>query len=129
MLGLPQSYQVRWMRKGAIIVLLAAMGFGAYVFFALINVEPIKVAGTHLIRSGDEVSVEGELHNTGADAGPIEVEVRYYDRSGRAIGNDKISVEGLRSGAESRFRSTQRKLEGVADFSIYLNHGRNPYGN
>ena len=117
------------MRKGALIVLLAALGFGAYVFFALTNVEPIKVAGSHLIRSGDEVSVEGELHNTGADAGPIEVEVRYYDRSGRAIGNDKISVEGLRSGAESRFRSTQRKLEGVADFSIYLNHGRNPYGN
>ena len=117
------------MRKGAIIVLLAAIGFGAYVFFALVTVEPIKVAGTHLIRSGDEVSVEGELHNTGADAGPIEVEVRYYDRSGRAIGNDKVAVEGLRSGAESRFQSARRRLDGVADFSIYLNHGRNPYGN
>ena len=117
------------MRKGAIIVLLAALCFGAYVFFALITVEPITVAGTRLIRSGDEVSVEGELKNTGADAGPIEVEVHYFDRSGRAIGTDKVSVEGLRSGAESRFRSAQRKLEGVADFSIYLNHGRNPYGN
>jgi hypothetical protein len=117
------------MRKGALIVLLAALCFGAYVLFALITVEPITVAGTHLIRSGDKVSVEGELQNTGADAGPIEVEVRYFDRSGRTIGNDKISVDGLRSGAQSRFRSADRKLDGVADFSIYLNHGRNPYGN
>jgi hypothetical protein len=117
------------MRNGAIIILLAALCFGAYVFFALLAVEPIKVAETHLIRSGDEVSVEGELRNTGADAGPLEVEVRYFDRSGRAIGNDKVAVGGLRSGGESHFRSAQRKLDGVADFSIYLNHGRNPYGN
>src|SRR5579862_7192320 len=117
------------MRKGAIIVLLAAIGFGVYVFFALVTVEPIKVAGTHLIRSGDEVSVEGELRNTGADAGPIEVEVRYYDRGGRSIGNDKVSVGELRGGAGSHFQSARRKLDGVADFSIYLNHGRNPYGN
>jgi len=117
------------MRKGAIIILLAALCFGAYVFFALLAVEPIKVAGTHLIRSGDDVSVEGELRNTGADAGPLEVEVRYFDQSGRTIGNDKISLGGLRSGAESHFRSPPRKLDGVADFSIYLNHGRNPYGN
>ena len=117
------------MRKGAIIVLLIAVGFCAYVFFALVAVEPIKVAGSRLVRTGDEVSVEGDLHNTGADAGPIEVEVRYFDASGRAVGNDKVSVDGLRSGGESHFRSSPVKLNGVADFSIYLNHGRNPYGN
>jgi hypothetical protein len=117
------------MRRGAIIVLLVALCFGAYVFFALLGVEPIKVAGSRLIRSGDNVSVEGDLHNTGADAGPIEVEVRYFDRSGRAIGTDKVAVDGLRSGGESHFRSAPRKDVGVADFSIYLNHGRNPYGN
>lgn len=117
------------MRRGAIIVLLAALCFVAYVMFALLGVEPIKVAGSRLIRSGDHVSVEGDLHNTGADAGPIEVEVRYFDRSGRALGTDKVAVDRLRSGAESHFRSTPRKDDGVADFSIYLNHGRNPYGN
>jgi hypothetical protein len=116
-------------RKGAIIVLLGAVCFALYVFFALVSVEPVKVVDTHLIRSGDEVSVEGDLHNTGADAGPLEIEVRYYDLSGRSIGNDKFSVGGLRNGAESHFHSAQRKLDGVADFSIYLNHGRNPYGN
>lgn len=117
------------MRKGAIIVLLVAVGFCTYVLFALVAVEPIKVAGSHLVRSGDEVSVEGDLRNTGADAGPIEVEVRFFDASGRALGNNKVSVDGLRSGGESHFKSAPVKLDGVADFSIYLNHGRNPYGN
>lgn len=117
------------MRKGAIILLLAALGFACYVFLSLLAVEPIKVAESRLLRSGDEVSVEGDLRNTGADAGPLEVEVRYFDRSGRAIGVDKVSVGGLPSGGKSHFKSAQRKLTGVADFSIYLNHGRNPYGN
>ena len=117
------------MRKGAIIVMLAAVGFCAYVLFALFSVEPIKVAGSHLVRSGDEVSVEGDLHNTGRDAGPLEVEVRYYDRGGRALGKDKVAVDGLRRGGESHFKSPPQKLDGVADFSIYLNHGPNPYGN
>jgi hypothetical protein len=117
------------MRKGAIIVLLAVLCFCAYVFFALVAVEPIKVAGSHLVRSGDEVSVEGDLHNTGADAGPIDVEVSYFDGNGRTLGKNMVSVEGLRSGGESHFKSSPLKLDGVADFSIYLNHGRNPYGN
>jgi|SRR5579863_4560202 len=117
------------MRKGVIIVALAALCFVLYVFFALFAVEPVKVAGTRLVRSGDQVSVEGDLRNTGADCGPLEIEVRYFDRSGRSIGKDKVAVEGLRSGAESHFKSAQRRLDGVADFSIYLNHGRNPYGN
>ena len=117
------------MRRGAIIVPLIALCFCAYVLYSLFGVEPIKVAGSRLIRSGDEVSVEGDLRNTGADAGPIEVEVRYFDRGGHAIGTDKVAVDRLRSGAESHFKSTPRKDDGVADFSIYLNHGRNPYGN
>src|SRR5713101_3533961 len=107
----------RTMRRGAIVVLLAALCFAAYVLYTLTGVEPIKVAGSRLIRSGDQVSVEGDLHNTGADAGPIEVEVRYYDRGGRAIGIDKVAVDGLRSGDESHFKRTPRKDDGGADFS------------
>ena len=57
------------MRKGAIIVLLAALCFCAYVFFALIAVEPIRVAETHLIRSGDQVSVEGGAMQHGCRRG------------------------------------------------------------
>lgn len=117
------------MKKGAILVLLGALCFAAYVFYSLLGVEPVKVAATRLIRSGDSVSVEGEVRNTGEATGPIEVEVRYFDRNGHSLGKDTVSVDGMSSGAAAHFKSPPRQMEGVADFSIYLNHGRNPYGN
>jgi hypothetical protein len=117
------------MRKGAIIVLLAALCFAAYVLYSLTNVEPVKVADTRLVRSGSQVSVEGEVRNTGDDSGPLELEVRYFDRDGHAIGKDVVSMDGLRHGAATHFKSSPRRDDGVADFSIYLNHGKNPYGN
>jgi hypothetical protein len=117
------------MRKGAIIVLLGAICFAAYVFYSLTGVEPVKVADTRLVRSGDRVSVEGDVRNTGDDTGPLQLEVRYFDRDGHSIGKDVVSMDGLRHGAAAHFKSSARPDDGVADFSIYLNHGRNPYGN
>ena len=117
------------MRKGAIFVLLAALGFAGYVFYSLAGAEPLKVAESRLVRSGDRVSVEGEVRNTGDDTGPLQVEVSYFDRNGHSLGKDLVSIDGLAHGATARFKSSPRSDNGVADFSIYLNHGRNPYGN
>jgi hypothetical protein len=117
------------MRKGAILVLIGALCFVGYVFYTLVGAEPVKVSDTRLIRSGDRVSVEGEVRNTGDDTGPLEVEVRYFDRDGHSIGKDTVSMDGLRHGGAAHFKSSPRSDDGVADFSIYLNHGRNPYGN
>ena len=117
------------MRKSAIVVLLGALIFAGYVFYALVGVEPVKVGETRLVRSGDRVSVEGEVRNSGDDTGPLQVEVNYFDRDGRSIGKDTVTMDGLRRGAAAHFKSKSRPDDGVADFSIYLNHGRNPYGN
>jgi hypothetical protein len=117
------------MRKGAIIVALGALCFAGYVLFTLVGVEPVKVAETRLVRSGGRVLVEGEVRNTGDDTGPLQVEVHYFDRDGRPIGKDVVSMDGLPRGAAAHFKSTPRPDDDVADFSIYLNHGRNPYGN
>jgi hypothetical protein len=117
------------MRKSAIFVLIAALCFAGYVFYSLNGAEPVKVADTRLVRSGDQVSVEGEVRNTGDDTGPLQVEVSYFDRNGHSIGKDVVSMDGLRHGAAAHFKSSPRPDDGVADFSIYLNHGRNPYGN
>jgi hypothetical protein len=117
------------MRKGAIIVLLGAICFAGYVFYSLVGVEPVKVAETRLVRNGNLVSVEGEVRNTGDDAGPLQLEVHYFDRDGNSIGKDIVSIDGLHRGATEHFSSRPRPDDGVADFSIYLNHGRNPYGN
>ncbi|MGA7873814.1 MAG: FxLYD domain-containing protein [Candidatus Binatus sp.] len=117
------------MRKGALIVLLGGLCFAGYVFYSLVSTEPVKVADTRMVRSGGQVSVEGEVRNTGNDTGPFQVEIHYFDRDGRASGKDVVSIDGLRGGAVTHFRSSPRPDLGVADFSIYLNHGRNPYGN
>jgi len=117
------------MRKSALIVLLGALCFAGYVFYSLVGAEPVKVAGTRMVRSGNRILVEGEVRNTGDDTGPLRVEVRYFDRDGHSIGSDTVSMDGLRHGAAAHFRSSPRPDNGVADFSIYLNHGRNPYGN
>jgi hypothetical protein len=117
------------MRKGATVVLLGALCFAGFVFYALVGSEPVKVSGTRMVRSGGRVSVEGEVRNTGEDTGPLQLEVRYYDRDGRPAAKDTVSMDGLRRGATARFKSSLRPDDDVADFSIYLNHGRNPYGN
>jgi hypothetical protein len=116
------------MRKGAIILVLS-LCFAAYVLYSLTGVEPVKVAAVRMVRTGGTVSVEGEVRNTGDDTGPLELEVSYYDSNGRPRGKDVVSIGGLSRGASAHFKSSPRPDLSVADFSIYLNHGRNPYGN
>lgn len=110
-------------------MLVVAAGFAAFVFYSLTRVEPVKVVRSGLKRSGGEVCVTGELRNTGKKSGPLDLEVHYFDKSGREIGQDKIVVAAMARGAETNFRTPERALPGVSEFSIYLNHGRNPYGN
>jgi hypothetical protein len=117
------------MRKGTLVVLLVALGFAGLVFYSLLGSEPVKMSHVRLVRSAGQVSVEGEVRNTGDDSGPLQLEVRYYDRDGHAVGKDTVSMDGLRRGDSAHFSSPPRVDRDVADFSIYLNHGRNPYGN
>jgi hypothetical protein len=117
------------MRKSTAIILVCAAAFAAWVFYSLVHVEPVRVVRSQLERSGGQVFVAGELANSGPDEGPIDIEVRYYDARGRTLGSDKIAVQKLKHGGDAPFKSPARALDGVADYSIYLNHGRNPYGN
>jgi hypothetical protein len=116
------------MRKGTTIVLIVAAGFVLYVFFSLLNAEPVKVS-SKLDRIGSVVFVAGELSNAGEASGPVTMEVRYYDQSGATIAKDTLNLNALAKGASESFQSQPRSLPGVASYSIYLNHGKNPYGN
>jgi hypothetical protein len=116
------------MRRSTIIVLIVVVGFVSWMFFALLHAEPVKVT-SRLERSGDTVSVEGELVNSGDASGPVTVEVRYYNESGATIARDTLNLRALAKGGSEGFQSPSRSLPGVASYSIYLNHGRNPYGN
>ena len=117
------------MRKGAWIMLAAALAFAGFVFYSLVSVEPIKVVQSHLEHDRDRVYVAGQVRNTGSHVRAIELEVHYYDRNGRPLGQDTLTLDGLAAGAVRDFKSPPREIAGVQDFSIYMNNGRNPYGN
>jgi hypothetical protein len=118
------------MRKSSIVILLVAVGFAALVFVLLLRANPVKVVNDRLIRRGGRVYVAGELRNTSARrSGWLDLEIHYYDRGGRPLGEDTLHLSPLKAGAEERFHGPLHDLGTVADFSLYLNHGRDPYGN
>ncbi len=116
------------MRAGRAVVLLAAAGFAGWVFYSLVQSEPVHVTQSRLHRESGEVFVEGAVKNSGPDTG-VDIEVHYYDNSGRALGEDRVAIKELRRGAVAQFETPHRVLSGVSQFSLYVNHGRNPYGN
>ncbi len=111
------------------VILLVALGFAGIVASLLARSEPVKMVESHLVRNGSEVFVEGRLRNTGSDAGPLDLEVRYYAVNGDALGEDVLKIKPLRAGAEEAFQTPSHNLAAAGSYSIYLNHGRNPYGN
>lgn len=117
------------MRLPKIAILVASLAFIGWVFYALRTAEPVRLMDTQLKRDGAQVFVLGKIQNSGPDTGPIDIEVRYYDAGGRAVGQDKIVVDKLRQGAIAQFQTPHRAIDGAESFSLYLNHGRNPYGN
>jgi hypothetical protein len=110
-------------------MLAAAVAFAGFVFYSLVSVEPIKVVRSHLEHDGHRVYVAGQVRNTADHVRAIELEVHYYDGNGRPLGQDTLALDGLEAGAVREFKSPPRTIDGVEDFSIYMNNGRNPYGN
>lgn len=110
-------------------MLAGGLVFAGFVIYSLLTLEPVEVVRSHLEHDGNRVFVAGAVRNTANQARGIELEVHYYDHNGRPLGQDSLDLDGLQAGAMRDFKSPPRVLEGVEDFSIYLNNGRNPYGN
>jgi hypothetical protein len=117
------------MRRGGWTILAVGLAFVGFVFYSPISVEPVKVVGGHLEHNGNRVFVAGRVRNTADRARTIELEVHYYDRNGRPLGQDTLTLDSLQAGTVHEFKSPSRVIDGVEDFSIYMNNGRNPYGN
>jgi len=117
------------MRKGGWVMLAGALAFVGFVFYSLVSVEPVKVLRSRLEHDGNRVCVAGQVRNTADRVRAIDLEVHYYDRNGRPLGQDTLKLDGLKAGTVREFKSPQRAIDGVQDFSIYMNNGRNPYGN
>ncbi|MGA2411760.1 MAG: FxLYD domain-containing protein [Candidatus Binataceae bacterium] len=106
-----------------------AIAFAAGVLFLLFHAEPVEVTGSHLEASGGQAYVEGEVRNGGREPRSIKLELRYYDQSGHAVTPDTIDMENLPGGAVRSFRGPPHDAGTISSYSIYLNEGRNPYGN
>jgi hypothetical protein len=116
------------MRKGWLL-LAVSLVFAGLVFYSLLEAEPIRVISSQLEHRDGQFYVQGKVTNTGAAIRGIDLEVHYYDSSGRPLGEDTLRLDRLRPGEVRGFRSPPHALSQVNDFSILLNQGRNPYGN
>ena len=117
------------MKKSSWIVLGAGLAFGALVAHAFFSVQPVQVISSRLEHDSNGVYVTARLQNTGDRPRAFDMEVHYYDANGRPLGADTIAIKRLDPGSTADFSSPPHQIAAVKDFSIYLNNGRNPYGN
>ena len=117
------------MRSARWLILIGAAIFCGGVLFELARAEPVEVTQSHLEQGGGQVYIAGQLRNRGEDARAVKLELHYYDRGGHALGEDTLSFDSLPGGAVRDFRGPAHGAGSIADYSIYLNEGRNPYGN
>jgi hypothetical protein len=117
------------MKVSRIAGLAIAAAFGGFVVYSLLQSEPVKVLHPQLQHSGDDGFVSGAVENTGAAEESVSLEIRYYDAHGHQVGSDTVNLDQIGNGATRDFAGPPRRLPPDASYSIYLNHGRNPYGN
>jgi len=114
---------------GRVAGLIVAAGFAGFVIYSLLQTEPVKVLHPQLQHSPDGAFVSGAVENTGSAEESVSLEIRYYDGGGHQVGSDTVKLDNLGNGATRDFSGPRRNLPADSSYSIYLNHGRNPYGN
>src|ERR1700719_3648738 len=110
------------MRTGGWLISAAGLAFVGFVFYSLVSVEPVKVVHSELKHRGNRVFVAGQVRNTADQSRAIDLEVHYYDRNGRPLGQDTLRLDGLAAGTVREFASPPRTIDGVEDYSIYMNN-------
>jgi hypothetical protein len=121
--GRRRGSRARWL------IPIGAVVFCAGVLFLLYQNEPVEVTISHLEQSGGQVYIAGRVQNRGNAARAVKLELHYYDRNGHALGLDTLTFDNLPGGSTQNFRGPAHQAGTIADYSIYLNEGRNPYGN
>lgn len=103
--------------------------FATYLIWALRAEEVFRVANKKLEYTDAGVVVSGEVHNTAAAASAINIEVTFFDARGRQLSKEVITLNNLEAGATAAFHTQPTMLTDVKDYTIYVNTGRNMYGN
>jgi len=115
--------------KRTLLWLALLVAFTGYLIWALRAEEAFQVANKKLEHTDAGVVVSGEVRNTAATASAVNVEVTFFDGHGRQLSKEVIALSNLEAGATAAFRTHPQRLADVKDYTIYVNTGRNMYGN
>ena len=109
--------------------LTVLISFVVYLLWALRAEETFQVMNKKLEYTDSGVLVSGEIRNTAATVATVNVEVTFFDARGRQLGKETIALPNLEAGTTTAFRTQPKLLTDVKDYTIYVNAGRNMYGN
>ncbi len=109
--------------------LAVLIAFGAYLIWALRAEEAFQITDKKLEYTDSGVVVSGEIRNTAATASAVNIEVTFFDARGRQLNKEVVTLDNLEAGATAMFRTQPKMLTDVKDYTIYVNTGRNMYGN
>jgi len=115
--------------RSTLLWLAVLIVFVAYLIWALRAEEAFQVTHKKLEYTDSGVTVSGEIHNTAAATATVNVEVTFFDAQGRQLGKEVVTLPNLEAGTTGAFRTQPKLLPGVRDYTVYVNTGRNMYGN
>lgn len=112
-----------------IITFGVVLTFIGYFFWALQSEEVFHVVSKKLEQTEAGVVVSGEVHNTTTNASAINVEVTLFNERGQKLSEETVALTEVQAGGIAPFRTQPKRLTDVKDYTIYVNTGRNMYGN
>jgi len=109
--------------------LIGVLGFATYMIWALRAEDSVRVVSKKLEQTAAGVVVSGEVYNASETMTSVNIEVSFYSRNGQKLADEVVELPALPVGGSAPFRTQPRELANVKDYSIYINSGRNMYGN
>lgn len=103
--------------------------FLGYFFWALRSEETFRVVEKKIEHTNDGVVVSGEIYNASSSPTSLNIEVSFFDSRGREIAKEIVALDSLDAGSHATFHTQPKRLPDMTDYTIYLNTGRNMYGN
>src|SRR5215510_11211709 len=118
------THRTRWMLGASI-----GFVFVVYLLWALWSEEKVRVINKTLERTDAGVVVSGEVYNAASVVTSAKIEVSFFNGSGHKLAEAVVELDNLAVGVSTTFHTQPKLLTDVQDYSIYINAGRNMYGN
>jgi hypothetical protein len=111
------------------IAAISVLGFAGYLLWALSAEEKIRILSKKLERTDAGVVISGEVYNATTSVTSAKMEVSFFNGSGHKVAEEVVELNNLPVGAAISFHTQPKQFSDVQDYSLYINAGRNMYGN